>query len=120
MHRDHIDDYYDQLNYGGGYDHNWCLRDGGGEVRAVAAAYSGITGILMETLTDRPGLQFYTGNYMGNEPAGKKGVRYERRGAFCLETQTWPDAVHHPGFPSAVLKAGERWRSRTGYRFSAR
>lgn len=117
---DHIDDRDDQLLFAGGYDHNWVLRDGGGEMRTAAAAYSGVTGILMETLTDRPGIQFYTGNYMGNGPVGKNGVRYERRGAFCLETQTYPDAVHHPEFPTAVLKAGERWKSRTGYRFSVK
>ncbi len=117
---DHIDDRYDQLIYGRGYDHNWVLRDAGGEVRTAAMAYSGITGIRMETLTDRPGVQLYTGNYMGEEPAGKRGVRYERRGAFCLETQTWPDAVHHPEFPTAVLRAGQEWKSRTGYRFSVR
>lgn len=117
---DHINDEYDQIRDPGGYDSNWVLRDGGGAVRKAAEAYCETTGIVMETYTDRPGIQFYAGNFMGDEPIGKNGVKYLRRGGFSLETQAFPDAVHHPDFPSTVLRKGDEWRSSTAYVFSVR
>lgn len=100
----------------GGYDTNFCL-DGSG-LRRVAAVCGEKSGICMTVETTMEGMQFYTAN--GTEDGVyKDGKRYGRYGALCLETQRYPDAIHHPAFPSAVLRAGERYRETTVYRFEA-
>ena len=104
-----------QLKNGNGYDHNWVLNGNG--FRRAAEAKSDTTGISMETWTDQPGMQFYTANYLTPEKAGKDGADYHPRGAFCFETQGFPDAPNHGGFPSAVLKAGEVYERKTVYAF---
>lgn len=100
----------DQLAMGGGYDHNFVLNGSG--YRVVAEAYEPSTGIAMEVLTDQPGMQFYAGNFLGAPFAHNTG--------FALETQHYPDSVHHRNFPSVITKAGENYRTVTGYRFSVR
>ena len=65
-----------------------------------------------------PGVQFYTGNYLDGCPAGKGNAPYGKRWGFCLETQFFPDAVHHPEFPSPVLRAGAEYRQETRFCFS--
>lgn len=102
---------YDALNFQGGYDHNF-------EVFTEPAAILSdpVSGRTMSVITDCPGIQFYSGNYLNGE-AGKDGVTYCRRGGICLETQFWPDAVHHPDWPQPVVKAGERYHSQTRYIF---
>ncbi len=117
---EHINEDYDQLVMPGGYDSNWEIRGEAGKMRKAAEAYCPVTGIDMQVVTDRPGIQFYAGNFMDGGPAGKHGEPYVRRGGFCLETQTFPDAIHHPEFPTAILRKGDEWRSRTGYLFSVR
>ena len=73
----------------------------------------------MEVLnaSTEPGVQFYTGNFLDGTFTGKRGHVYGRRGAFCLETQHFPDSPNHPAFPSTVLKPGQRYQSATVYRF---
>ena len=71
----------------------------------------------MQVYTDRPGMQFYSGNFL-TERSGKKGAVYGKRSGFCLETQCFPDAIHRADFPSPILKAGEEYRTYTEYRFS--
>ena len=78
------------------------------------------SGIALRVLSTQPGLQFYTGNYLGGDPAGKSGAAYRRRCGFCLETQAFPDAPNKPQFPSAVLRPGEIYRQTTIYRFDAK
>jgi len=73
----------------------------------------------MRVVTDQPGLQLYSGNFLDGIK-GKQGVVYLRRTALCLETQNFPDAPNHPGFPSAVLRPGQRYRHTTVYEFSTR
>lgn len=107
-----------QLRQAGGYDHNWAA-DGAGTLRPIARAGSPRTGITLTCLTDQPGVQFYSGNYVPQGLAGKDGAVYGRRHGFCLETQTYPDAPNHPDFPSALLRAGETYRRTTSYRFAA-
>ena len=114
----HADDPFPQLTLAGGYDHNWVLSGEPGPMGLAARAWSEETGIVLETLTTLPGIQFYSGNYLDGSPAGKGGAPYARRWGFCLETQVFPDAPHHPNFPSAVLAAGEEYRQKTVYRFS--
>lgn len=117
----HINDVFEQLTMAGGYDHNWVIDGWGGpgcrDTRPAAQAWSPDTGILMETLTTLPGVQFYAGNFLAGCPAGKGGAIYKDRQGFCLETQYFPDSPNHPGFPSAVLRAGAEHHSKTVYRF---
>lgn len=114
----HIEEPFVQLVQAGGYDHNWAVDGWDGSLRPAARAWSPDTGILLEVLTTQPGVQFYTGNYLDGCPCGKGGAPYGRRWGFCLETQQFPDAPHHPNFPSPVLAAGETLHSRTVCRFS--
>ena len=101
----------------GGYDHNWVIADEKGVYKEAASMFSRESGIRMEVLTDMPGLQFYTANFMKGE-IGKDGIVYGPRSAACFETQFWPDAVNRENFPGGVIAAGEEFRSRTTYRFS--
>lgn len=103
------DDKY--LNFGGGYDFNYILDNDGG---IVASAYSPTTGINMDVYTDRPCMQFYSGNFLD----GLKGKKtYGRQSAFCMETQGYPNAVNN-GYPSIELKKGEKYSTKTRYLFS--
>ena len=111
-----IDEDVLQLRQVGGYDHNYVLRGTG--LRAAAVAYSKDSGICLKVSTTCPGLQFYSGNFISDGTHGKAGAVYQARSGFCLETQAFPDAPHHPAFPSAVLRAGEEYRETTVYRFS--
>ena len=106
-----------QLTLGNGYDHNFVLhRQSCGPLRLAARAVGG--GLRLECLTTQPGLQFYTANFLDGT-LGKENAAYGPRSAFCLETQGWPDAVHHPDFPDPVLRSGTPYRHRTVYRVSA-
>ena len=106
-----IDAEEDCVKLSGGYDCNFVLSGS-----PAAQVISPDTGITMTVETDQPGIQFYSGNFL-TERAGKNGAVYERRHGFCLETQHYPDSVHHSQWPSTVLRAGETFRSRTRYRF---
>lgn len=103
----------------GGYDHNFVLDDGEGEgLKLAARLREPFSGRSLEVHTTEPGLQLYTGNFLSGE-RGKEGARYQRHGLLCLEAQHFPDALHHPGFPSIVLRPGEIYRQTTVYRFGA-
>ena len=112
------DEDFPQLVMAGGYDHNWCIDGSDGSLRLAARAWSRETGVVMETWTTQPGVQFYSGNYLDGCPAGKGGAPYAKRWGFCLETQAFPNAVNQPNFPSPVLKKGEEYRHKTVFRFS--
>ena len=112
-----IGDAYEQLKFGGGYDHNWVLNKGKGMTLA-ARVYEPATGRLMEIRTTQPGIQLYTANFLNGSLTGKYGVVYRQYGAVCLETQHFPDSPNHPDFPSTVLKPGEAYTTFTAYRFS--
>ena len=76
------------------------------------------SGRVLDVLTDQPGLQFYSGNFLFGQE-GKAGQTYQHRGALCLETQHFPDSVHHDNFPSIILRPGEQYHTTTIYRFSS-
>lgn len=101
-----------------GYDHNFCLSNHRTGKRSVALARSVNSGVAMEVLTTEPGIQFYAGVYLDVAVPGLGGRRYGPYAGFCLETQIWPDAVNHAGFPSAILRPGEVLRQETDYVFS--
>jgi aldose 1-epimerase len=109
----------DQLKKGHGYDHNWVL-DSGGKFAEVAEVYEPSTGRVLQVLTDQPGVQFYTGNFLDGTITGKDGKVYQRRFGLCLETQHFPDSPNHPKFPSTELKPGQKYHTVTVYRFSVR
>jgi aldose 1-epimerase len=103
-----------------GYDHNYVLDSGGRQLALAAQVSSPQTGIRLEVQTTEPGLQLYTGNFLDGTAKGKGGIAYPQHGAFCLEAQHFPDAVHHPDFPSIILQPGKTYRQTTVYRMSAK
>jgi aldose 1-epimerase len=108
----------EQLLLARGYDHNWIIdRTGNGLVRAARVAEPK-SGRVMEVWTTEPGIQFYTGNFLDGTITGKNGVAYQRRAAFCLETQHFPDSPNRPEFPTTVLNPGETFTSTTVYSFA--
>jgi aldose 1-epimerase len=114
-----INDNYEQLVFGRGYDHNWVIsRSGGGQSLTLAAeAYDPKSGRKLEVLTTEPGVQFYSGNFLDGSK-GKGDKPYPQRAAFCLETQHYPDSPNHPNFPSTLLKPNMTFHSQTVFRFS--
>lgn len=113
-----IDQDDEQLEFGGGYDHNFVLNKSNKDLEKVAEAVSPKSGISLEVLTREPGIQLYTGNFMKGDNIIKGGLRDNKRNAFCLETQHFPDSPNHPEFPSTVVNPGETYFTETIYRFS--
>ena len=102
---------YEPLHLQGGYDHNWEVF-----CNPCAILQDEKSGRVMAVHTDCPGIQFYAGNFL-NE-TGKGGIYYGKRSGVALETQFYPDSVHHPEWPQPFTKAGEKYHSETIYRFS--
>jgi len=100
-----------------GYDHNFVLNSGGGEMALAARVHEPKSGRVMEVYTTEPGIQFYTGNFLDGTLTGVGGVVYKQYHAFCLETQHYPDSINQPDFPSVVLNPGEVHVSTTIYKF---
>ena len=113
-----INDDFEQLHFGKGYDHTYLLHKEGEELSFCARCNSPKTGIVMETFTTEPGVQLYTGNWMTGNFEGKPGQRYPERAALCLETQHFPDSPNKPEYPSTLLRPGETFVSTTIYKFS--
>jgi aldose 1-epimerase len=109
-----------QLKFGNGYDHNFVLNKNHDGLTKGAEVYEPASGRVLEVWTSEPGLQFYTGNFLDGKVHGKGGKAYPFRGAFCMETQHFPDSPNKPKFPSTELKPGATYRTETVYRFSAR
>jgi aldose 1-epimerase len=104
----------------GGYDHNYVLTGEGGSLKLAARVYEPSSGRVMEIFTTEPGIQFYSGNFLGGGMRGKSGRFYQKHGGFCLETQHFPDSPNKPNFPSVVLNPGEQYAHLTIHKFSAR
>ncbi len=102
-----------------GYDHNFALSTPAGSIREVAVLSHATNGRSVTVLTDQPGLQFYSGNFLKGQ-TGKEGKSYAYRSAVCLEAQHFPDAVHHPEFAPIWLDAGKTYKQTTIYKFSAK
>ena len=108
-----------QIKNGKGYDHNFVLNENKGTGLNTAAIVTGDkTGIVMEVLTQEPGIQFYGGNFMHSKNKMKDGGMDDFRTAFCLETQHFPDSPNQPAFPSTVLEPGKTYKTSSVYRFS--
>lgn len=102
---------YEPLRSAGGYDQNFEIF-----CNPCAVLTDPHSGRTMAVSTDCPGIQLYSGNFAHGR--GKGGVVYEPRCGICLETQFFPDAVHHPDWAQPVFRAGERYHSETEYRFT--
>ena len=113
-----IEEEFTQLIYGNGYDHNFILNPSEETVAFCAKAVSPQTGIALEIHTTEPGVQLYTGNYLDGSFTGKNGHCYPKRSAFCLETQHFPDSIHHSDFPAIVLRPEDTFRSKTVFKFT--
>ena len=106
-----------QLRNVGGYDNNFVLDPAQG-LRLAARLTGEKTGIVMETWTEKPGVQLYTGNFL-NAPGGRNGEHYHPRRGVCLETQFFPDSPNHPEWGDILLRPGQRYDYTTEYRFGA-
>ena len=103
-----------------GYDHNFVLKGGGQRLAACATVYDRTSGRVMEVRTTEPGVQVYTGNWLDGTQCGHSGIYYTQHSGLCLETQHFPDSLHHPRFPSIILRPGQTFTTTTTYKFSAR
>jgi aldose 1-epimerase len=110
----------EQLHLGRGYDHNWVLDSGGRKLTEAAELYEPRSGRVLKVLTDQPGIQFYSGNFLDGSIRGKAEKPDELHAALCLETQHFPDSPNHPDFPTTELKPGEHYHTVTVYSFSTR
>ena len=123
---DRVDRDYDQLNFAGGYDHNYCLNQ-----KKIIDEFSTKTNPvyfaarlenedgsrIMEVYTDLPGIQLYAGNFMDENEVSKSGKKFVKRGGVALETQYFPNAINVDSFVSPILKAGENGETTTVYKF---
>jgi len=114
--------------YPEGYDHNFCVnkandKDGYFGFGLAAIVQEKGSGRVLMVYSDQPGVQFYTANFLPNKKEGqdpikgKEGAQYWKQGAFCLETQNYPNAVNHAHFPSAILRPGQVYKHKVSYRF---
>jgi aldose 1-epimerase len=110
---------YDQLRLAHGYDHNWVLDNQAGLAEA-AEVYEPGSGRVLKVLTDQPGIQFYSSNFLDGSIKGKGGLAYGQHSAFSLETQHFPDSPNHPSFPTTELNPNQRFHTVTVYSFSTR
>jgi len=107
----------DIAKVGLGYDQNFVLNKEAPGLTLAATVYEQVTGRVMEVFTTEPGIQLYTSNYLDGSITGKNGHVYKKHYGLCLETQHFPDAMHHPEFPSILLKPGEVYSQETIYHF---
>ncbi len=110
----------EQLRNGHGYDHNFVLVDASEGVCKASELYDPVSGRVMETFTDMPGIQFYAGNMLRVEEPVKDNAHYVPHSGLCLETQYFPDTPNHPNFPSCIFAANQPYESTTVYKFSVR
>ena len=115
-----INDDYEQLVVGRGYDHNFVInrKDRDDSLTLAARVHELTSGRVLEVFTTEPGVQFYSGNFLDGSITGKQGHVYKLRNGFCLETQHFPDSPNHPDFPSTIVKPGKAFHSQTIFKFS--
>ncbi|GAA4305311.1 aldose epimerase family protein [Aestuariibaculum suncheonense] len=109
-----------QLKRGLGYDHCWVLNKQDAGERSVAIAYDEESGRVLEVISNEPGIQLYTGNFLDGTLPSKQGGNYEYRTGLCLETQHYPDSPNQPDFPSTTLNPGETYKSATIFKFTTK
>jgi aldose 1-epimerase len=109
-----------QIVHGRGYDHNWVVaRTLSPTPRLLARVEEPKSGRVMEILSNQPGVQFYSGNFLDATTAGKAGKLYREGDAIVLEPQMFPDTPNRPEFGSVRLDPGQTYRNVIVWRFSA-
>lgn len=111
-----IDSNDEQIKLGVGYDHNFVINRTDNALATAARVEEPKSGRVLEVRTTEPGVQFYSANHLDGF-AGKAGHHYNKRNAFCLETQHYPDSPNEPNFPTTTLRPGAEFHSRTVYAF---
>jgi len=106
-----------QIENGHGYDHNWVLNTNGNINEVATELYDPESGRAMQVFTTKPGIQFYSGNFLSERLLGKENTVYKKRSGLCLETQYFPNAMKHKNFPSPILKANQQYHHTTIYKF---
>ncbi len=101
-----------------GYDLTYALRNQSGKLALAARAYEPLSGRMMEVYTTEPGVVFYSSNHLNERVIGRGQKPFTKYGAFCLETQHFPDSPNKPQFPNCILRPGETFKSQTIYKFS--
>lgn len=101
----------------GGYNHDYVANKPEGELGLVAEVYEPESGRNLKVFTTQPGITVYASMGLGNGPAGKNGIHYERYSGLCLETQHHTDSANHPHFPSTLLHPGEKYEEAVIYDF---
>ena len=108
-----------QMNFGGGYDHNFVLnKENDREMSLAGYVIDPKTGRRMDIFTEEPGIQFYGGNFMDGSDIGKYGKKFLYRESFALETQHFPDSPNQPSFPNIILLPGDIYQTKSIYKFS--
>jgi aldose 1-epimerase len=107
-----------QIRYCHGYDMNFVLDGRPGTLRMAARVEDPRSGRVLEVYTTAPGVQFYSGNFLGGSFVGKHGIVYRQGDAVVLEPQDFPDAPNHANFPSATLDPGATYHNVIVYRFA--
>jgi aldose 1-epimerase len=117
---DHVRDAADeQLRFGRGYDHNMAVaRELAREPRLLARAEDPASGRVMDVLSNQPGIQFYSGNFLDATSSGKAGRLYRMGDAIVLEPQMFPDTPNRPEFGSLRLEPEDTYRNVIVWRFS--
>lgn len=110
----------EQLKNGLGYDHCWALNNQNKGERFAASDYDAGSGRLLEVYTDQPGIQLYSGNFLDGTLPMRNGGTYAHRTGLCLETQHYPDSPNQKDFPSTVLNPGEKYKTKTTFKFSVK
>lgn len=112
-----VDENFEQLVFGKGYDHNWVINTTESGLNFAAKVVEPVSGRTLEVFTNEPGVQFYGGNFLDGSDSGKGGKIFSHRSALCLETQHFPDSPNQPNFPSTILNPGEEYYSVCVYKF---
>ncbi len=115
-----LNDPYQALKNGQGYDHCWILDEKADKLKEAAVIYEPSNGRLLRVMTTEPALQFYGGNFFKGKDTGKYGEVYNYRTSFALETQHYPDSPNQPNFPSTVLRPGDEYKHECVYQFSVK
>lgn len=114
-----IESNFEQLNLTSGYDHSFVLNKPKGVLEKIATLSDKESGRIMDVYTDCVAVQFYAGNFIEEcKAVGKENCIYKNRSGICLETGFLPNSINQENFDSPVLKAGEKYKSTTIYKFS--
>ena len=112
-----VNENFEALKLGGGYDHCWVLNNKVG-MHTAARLHDPASGRTLTLTTDQPGVQFYGGNFLDGKVAGKGGVAYQFRTGLCLETQHYPDSPNQPTFPNCILRPGQTYKHTMVHKFT--